>query len=148
VRKISVGNLVKRWWVVLIALAVVGVAAFAVVRLHGIFGSHYSTSAGSAFANEIVPFNPKHVVLDVFGPPGAVATINYLDVNAQPQHADGVTLPWSYDITTTEPAVFVNVVAQGNSDSIGCRISIDGVVKDERTVNTMNAYAYCLDKSG
>ncbi len=117
-------------------------------RLHGIFGSHYSTSTGSAFSNEIVPFNPKHVVLEVFGPPGAVATINYLDVNAQPQHVDGVTLPWSYDITTTEPAVFVNVVAQGNSDSIGCRISIDGVVKDERTVNTMNAYAYCLDKSG
>ena len=147
-RKISVGSLVKRWWVVLIAVAVVGVAALAVIRLHGIFGSHYSTSAGSAFANEIVPFNPKHVVLDVFGPPGAVATINYLDVNAQPQHADDVPLPWSYDITTTEPAVFVNVVAQGNSDSIGCRISIDGVVKDERTVNTMNAYAYCLDKSG
>ena len=48
----------------------------------------------------------------------------------------------------TDPAVFINVVAQGNSDSIGCRISIDGVVKDERTVNTMNAYAYCLDKSG
>jgi len=74
VRKISIGSLVKRWWVVLIAVAVVGVAGFAVVRLHGVFGSHYSTSAGSAFANEIVPFNPKHVVLDVFGPPGAVAS--------------------------------------------------------------------------
>jgi hypothetical protein len=77
-----------------------------------------------------------------------VATINYLDVNAVPQHADRVPLPWSYDTTTTEPAVFLNVVAQGDSDSIGCRISIDGVVKDERTVNTTNAYAYCLDKSG
>jgi hypothetical protein len=88
------------------------------------------------------------VLVEVFGPPGAVATINYVDVDAQPQHADGVPLPWSYDTTTTEPAVFLNVVAQGNSDSIGCRISIDGVVKDERTVNTMNAYAYCLDKSG
>ena len=58
------------------------------------------------------------------------------------------TLPWSYDTTTTEPAVFVNVMAQGNSDSIGCRITINDVVKDERTVNTMNAYTYCLDKSG
>ena len=133
---------------VLIAVAVVGVAGFGVYRLHGIFGSHYNTSTASAFSNEIVPFNPKHVVLDVFGPPGSVATINYLDVNAQPQHVDGATLPWSYDITTTEPAVFLNVVAQGDSDSIGCRISIDGVVKDERTVNTVNAYAYCLDKSG
>ena len=132
----------------LIAVAVVGVAGFCVYRLHGIFGSHYNPSTASAFSNEIVPFNPKHVVLDVFGAPGSVATINYLDVNAQPQHVDGVTLPWSYDITTTEPAVFVNVMAQGNGDFLGCRISIDGVVKDERTVNTMNAYAFCLDKSG
>jgi hypothetical protein len=132
----------------LVAVAVVAVASFGVYRLHGIFGSHYNPSTASGFANEIVPFNPKHVVVEVFGPPGAVATINYLDVNAQPQHADGVTLPWSYDATTTEPAVFLNVVAQGDSESLGCRISIDGVVKDERTVNTMNAYAYCLDKSG
>ncbi|WP_414687815.1 MmpS family transport accessory protein [Mycobacterium sp.] len=132
----------------LIAVAVVGVAGFCVYRLHGIFGSHYSTSTASAFSNAIVPFNPKHVVVEVFGPPGSVATINYLDVNVQPQHVDDVPLPWSYDATTTDAAVFINVVAQGNSDSIGCRISIDGEVKDERTVNTMNAYAYCLDKSG
>ena len=45
-------------------------------------------------------------------------------------------------------AVFANVVAQGDSDSIGCRIIIDGVVKDERTVNKVNAYTFCLDKSG
>jgi len=41
--------------------------------------------------------------------------------------------------------VFANIVAQGDSDSIGCRIIIDGAVKDERSVN---AYTFCLDKSG
>ncbi len=147
-RGISIGRLLTRRWMLLVAVAVVAVAGFSVYRLHGIFGSHNTTSTASAFSNEIVPFNPKHVVLDVFGAPGTVATINYLDVNAQPQRVDDATLPWSYDITTTQPAVFVNVVAQGNSDSIGCRITIDGVVKDERSVNTMNAYTYCLDKSG
>jgi hypothetical protein len=90
----------------------------------------------------------SNVVLEVFGAPGAVATINYLDVNAAPQRVDDAALPWSYDITTTQPAVFTNVVAQGNSDSIGCRIIIDGAVKDERSVNTMNAYTFCMDKSG
>jgi Mycobacterium membrane protein len=50
-------------------------------------------------------------------------------------------------ISTTEPAVFANIVAQGDSDSIGCRI-INGAVKDERSVNTLNAYTFCLDKSG
>lgn len=132
----------------LVAVAVIGAAGFGVYRLHGIFGSHNTTSTAGGFSNEIVPFNPKHLVLEVFGPPGTVASINYLDVNAQPQRVNDTALPWSYDVTTTEPAVFANVVAQGNSDSIGCRISIDGVVKDERTVNTVNAYTYCLDKSG
>jgi hypothetical protein len=132
----------------LVAIVVVAVAGFAVYRLHGIFGSHDVTSTPSGGANEIVPFNPKHVVLEVFGPPGTVATITYLDVNAQPQRADAVTLPWAYDTTTTQPAVLVDVQAQGNSDSIGCRIKIDDAVKDEKTVNTLNAYTSCLDKSG
>jgi hypothetical protein len=132
----------------LVAVVVVVLAGFAVYRLNGIFASQDVTSTPSGSANEVAPFNPKHVVLEVFGPPGTVATITYLDVNTQPQRADAVTLPWAYDTTTTQPAVFVNVQAQGNSDSIGCRIKIDDVVKDERTVNTLNAYAYCLDKSG
>ena len=88
------------------------------------------------------------MVLEVFGPPGTVATITYLDVNAQPQRVDDAPLPWAYDTTTTQPAVFVNVSAQGDSDSIGCRIKINDVVKDERTVNRLNAVTYCLDKSG
>ncbi len=40
--------------------------------------------------------------------PGAVATINYLDVDAQPQRVDDATLPWSHTITTTDPSVFAN----------------------------------------
>ena len=133
---------------ILVAIAVVVVAGFAVYRLHGIFASHDVTSTPSGTGNDIVPFNPKHVVMEVFGPPGTVATITYLDVNAQPQRVDAVALPWAYDTTTTQPAVFVNVSAQGNSNSIGCRIKIDNVVKDERSVNTLNAFTYCLDKSG
>jgi flagellar basal body-associated protein FliL len=132
---------------ILVAVVVLAVAAFAVYRLHGMFASDNVTATPND-SNSIVPFNPKHVVLEVFGPPNTVATITYLDVDAQPQRADAVTLPWSYDTTTTLPAVVVNVQAQGNSDSIGCRIKIDDAVKDERTVNTANAYTYCLDKSG
>jgi hypothetical protein len=147
VQGISVSSLVRRWWIVLVTVAVVAIAGFSVYRLHGIFGSHNSASAASGISNEIVPFNPKSVILEVFGPPGTVATINYMDVNAAPQRVDNTTLPWSHTITTTEPAVFANVVAQGDSDSIGCRITVNGVVKDERSVNNVNAYTFCLDKS-
>jgi hypothetical protein len=137
-----------RRWMLLVAVLVVALAGFAVYRLNGAFGSHDVTSTPSGAANDIVPFNPKHVVMEVFGGPGTVATITYLDVNAQPQRVDHAALPWAYDTTTTQPAVFVNVSAQGDTDSISCRIRIDDVVKDERTVNTLNAYTYCLDKSG
>jgi hypothetical protein len=133
---------------VLVTVLVVALAAFGIYRLHGIFGSHTNTSANSGLSNEIVPFNPKQVVLEVFGAPGAVATINYLDVNAQPQQVKDAPLPWSFTITTTEPAVIGNVVAQGNGDILGCRITVNGEVKDQRTVNKVDAYTFCLDKSG
>ncbi len=133
---------------VLIAVVVVTLAGFAVYRLHGAFGSHRNSSSDSGVSNEIVPFNPKSVVYEVFGAPGATATINYQDVHAAPQRVDNVPLPWSYTITTTDPAVIANLVAQGNGNTLGCRIVVNGVVKDERTVNELNAYTFCLDKSG
>lgn len=147
-QRVSLIRRLGQRWMVLVAIVVLLVAGFVVNRLHGIFASHDVTSTPSGSVNDIVPFNPKHVVIEVFGPPGTVATITYLDVNAQPQRADDVALPWAYDTTTTQPAVFVNVQAQGDSSSIGCRIKIDDVIKDERTVNTLNAYTSCLDKSG
>jgi Mycobacterium membrane protein len=144
----SLGRSLSRRWMVIVAIIVVAIAGFTVYRLNGIFGSKDVVSTPSGADNNIVPFNPKHVVMEVFGPPGTIATITYLDVDAQPQRADNVALPWAYDKTTTLPAVFVNIAAQGNSDSIGCRIKVDDVVKDERVSNTLNAYIYCLDKSG
>jgi MmpS family membrane protein len=133
---------------VLVAVLVFVAAGFGVYRLHGMFGSHHTGSAAEGISNEIVPFNPKHVVLEVFGTPGAVATINYLDVDAQPQQVVDAPLPWSFTLTSTEPAIVGNVVAQGNANTLGCRIIVNGVVKDERTVNAVNAYTFCLDKSG
>jgi hypothetical protein len=132
----------------LVAVVIVAIAAFSVYRLHGIFGAQHNTPSADAGLNAIVPFNPKQVVLEVFGAPGNVATINYLDVDASPRQVLNASLPWSYTITTTQPAVVANVVAQGNGNSIGCRITVNGVVKDERTVREVNAYTFCLDKSG
>ncbi|OBH17186.1 transport acessory protein MmpS [Mycolicibacter terrae] len=136
---------------VIVAVVVFAVAAFCVYRLHGIFGSGDTTSTRSDAVDEIVPFNPKDVVYEVFGAPGAsgaTATINYLDVNAAPQQVIDAPLPWRYQATTTEPAVIADLRAQGNGDTLGCRIFIDGELKDERIVNTVSAYTFCLDKSG
>ncbi|BBY81151.1 transport acessory protein MmpS [Mycolicibacterium pulveris] len=145
--QVSVRGLIMRGWLLLVAVIVVAVAGFSVYRLHGMFGSHHDESIDSDISSEITPFNPKEVVLEVFGTPGAVATINYLDVNAAPHQVVDATLPWSYTIRTTQPAVIANVVAQGDNAFIGCRINVNGVVTDERVVNRVAAYTFCLDKS-
>jgi hypothetical protein len=147
VNRIPFTTVVRRWWVVLVVAVVVAVASFCVYRLHGIFGSHNNTSAGAGIADQTEPFNPKHITLEVFGDPGAVATINYVDISVQPRQVLNAALPWSLTMVTTQPGAFSNLVAQGNSDSLGCRITVDGEVKDERIVNEVNAYTFCLVKS-
>jgi len=143
-----IGRLLARHWALLVAIAVVALAAFAVYRLQGAYGSHDNTSTPGGAADQIVPFNPKRVTLEVFGAPGATATITYLDVDARPQRVDNAALPWTYDDTTTTPAVATNIQAQGDGDTLGCRITIDGVVKVERSSDGADAYVFCLDKSG
>jgi MmpS family membrane protein len=138
---------VKRARMPLAILVLVAIAGFAVYRLHGIFGVHPATSAVGARADDIKPFNPKRVTLEVFGAAGTVADINYLDVNAAPQRVDGAGLPWTYSVSTTAPAVSVNVVAQGDGEVIGCRITVNGDVKAERTVEGINPQTFCLVKS-
>jgi hypothetical protein len=142
-----VTSVVKRVWIALIVVAIVAVAGFCVYRLRGIFGVHDYGSVSRTISDDIKPFNPKHVIYEVFGPAGTVASINYLDVTAQPQRIDDVTLPWSLSATTTQPAVSVNVVAQGDSDQIGCRIIVNGVVKDERSATGLNAQTFCVVKA-
>jgi hypothetical protein len=100
-QRVSIGRWAQRHWMVLFVVLVIAVAGSAAYQLNGIFGSLDVASTPSNAANEIVSFNPKHVVIEVFGAPGAVATITYLDVDAQPKRVDHTSLPWSYDTTTT-----------------------------------------------
>lgn len=139
-------RLIRRGWVPMVMVVVVAVGAFTVSRLHGVFGSDMY-HPDTANADAIVQFNPKRVLYEIFGPAGTVADINYLDAEAQPHRVDAVTLPWSLMLVTTLTAVSANVVAQGNSDSIGCRITVNGQAREERSVDAHNAQTFCLVKS-
>jgi len=139
-------KLAKRTWVLLVIVLVVVIAAFCVDRFRGFFGRTELTRPGAGLVNDPEPFNPKEVRYEIFGT-GTVATINYLDLDAQPQKAENVPLPWTLDLTTTAPAASPNIVAQSDGGSISCRITVDGVVKDERSTDGVNAQTFCLVKS-
>jgi Mycobacterium membrane protein len=139
-------KLAKRTWVVLVILLVVVIAAFCVDRFRGFFGQTELTRPGAGLVNDPEPFNPKEVKYEIFGT-GTVATINYLDLDAQPQKVVNTSLPWTLTLTTTAPAASPNIVAQSDGGSISCRITVDGVVKDERTTDGVNAQTFCLVKS-
>lgn len=140
-------HLLRRVWLPVVIVIVVAIAGFGVYRLHGVFGKTETTRPGSGLANDTKPFNPKTVVYEIYGPPGTVATINYLDLDATPQIVRDVTLPWSLTLTTTAPAASANIVAQGDSDNISCRITVNGELKDEKTSTGVNAQTFCLVKS-
>ena len=146
-RGFTIFRVLRRLWIPLLVLVVIAAGGFVVSRLHGIFGSDKRPSYADTKVNDSKPFNPKHLTYEVFGSPGTVATISYFDVNAEPQHIEGASLPWSLDFAITETSAVGSVVAQGDSDNIGCRIIVDGEVKTERTSNQVNAFTSCLLKS-
>jgi hypothetical protein len=147
VSRVSLGRVLRKQWTIIVAVVVVALVVFSVVRLHGIFGSNNAVSRPSADTLENTGYNPKRVLFEVFGSPGSVATINFLDEKAQPQRVDDTPLPWSHTLTTDDPTLFADLRAQGDATPITCRITVNGIVKDERSSSNVNGYIACLDKS-
>ncbi|EID10538.1 membrane transporter [Mycobacterium xenopi RIVM700367] len=137
----------KRAWIPLIVVVAVTIGGIAVVRLRGVFGSDEVFRWRGSGSGVIESINIKHVTYEVFGPIDTAGIVSYLNERAQPEEANFTSLPWTYTVTTTTPAVIANVVVQGNSDSIGCRITVDGEVKDEQSSTDHHAQAFCLVKA-
>ncbi len=138
-------GILKRLWIPLVVVLAVALGGFAVDRLHGIFP--LTSSSKPDLRSKTPPYATKSATYEILGPPGTVGVVNWMDENAQPQRADFTTLPWSHTITARLPGIFAYVVAQGDSDYIGCRITVDGKLVDEQHTNERDAQISCLDKS-
>lgn len=137
----------KRAWVPLVVVVAVLLGGGAVSRLRGVFGSDAIFSATGGGAEPLEPSHLKRVTYEVYGPSDTAGRVSYLDAKAQPEQANFTGLPWTFTITTTVPAVLASVVAQGNSDNIGCRITVNGEVKDDKPSAGHHAQTSCLVKA-
>jgi hypothetical protein len=145
VKAIPWGRLLKKVWIPLVLMVVLAVSGLVVSRLHRQFASA-DLNAGAGAGIEIVPFNPKIMVYEVYGSPGTNAQISYFDADAN-VHVITATLPWSITLSTLLPTVSANLMARTDGDQIGCRVTVDGTVREEQSATGINAQTYCLVKS-
>lgn len=138
-------RVMKHAWIPLVLVVVLAVSGLVVSRLHRMFGSE-DLNANAGAGIEIVQFNPKVLVYDVYGPPGATAQISYFDPDAK-VHQLIAPLPWSITLSTTLPTVSANLMAQGDGSDIGCRVTVNGTVREEKSANGIKPQTYCLVKS-
>jgi hypothetical protein len=146
VKAISISGALKRAWIPLLLIAVLSVSTLAVTRLHKVFASQ-DLNANSGAGIKIVQFNPKVVKYEIFGAPGSTANINYWDADANTHQINDAALPWSYTVSTTLPTVSANIMAQTDGGYIGCRITVDGELREHQSSDGHNAQTFCLVKS-
>lgn len=139
------GRALKHAWIPLLLIVVLAVSGLVVSRLHKMFASE-NLNAGAGAGIEIVQFNPKVMVYDVYGSPGTTAQISYFDPDAN-VHLLTAPLPWSITLSTTLPTVSANLMAQTDGDEIGCRVTVNGTVREEQSASGVHAQTYCLVKS-
>ncbi|MEZ0365139.1 MmpS family transport accessory protein [Mycobacterium sp. pUA109] len=145
VKRSTVASKVTAVWIPCAALLAGALGVVGVYNLHGIFGSNYRNT--NAPTDQIVSVNKKDVIYELFGPERSSGMISYLDEHAQPHKSSFTSLPWSLTITTTATSVIADIFAQGDAQPLGCRITINGVVRDEQSSDGVDAATFCLVKS-
>lgn len=143
----AIGAITKRMWLPLVVTLAAAAGAIAVINLRGAFGSDEIFQWDGSGSAPIASINEKRVVYEVFGSDGSTGGISYLNEQTQPVQSSFTALPWSHTMTTTNPAVIGNLVAQGDGEAIGCRITVNGDVKDEQLATGHHAQVFCLVKA-
>ena len=125
-------GLLKRFWVAAVIVLALVAAVSVVGRLRTFFDSDKPYIGASLPADNIKPINTKRVTYQIVGPADASGRVSYLDVNGKTIEASFTELPWSVTVSTTDPGVLANVVAQGDTAALGCRILVDDKLVAER----------------
>lgn len=137
---------VNRAWVPVVVTVAALLGTLAVVELREAFGADEIYRWDGSGSRVIESINNKQLRYEVFGPAAASGAVSYLNREAQPEQASFTGLPWTLEMSTTSPSVIGNVVAQGDGDTIGCRITVNGAVKDEQFATGHHAQVFCLVK--
>lgn len=142
----SVGRTVlARAWMPLVAVIAVGLGAVGMWNVHQFSAPPPVITVNGPAAPE--QSTPKYLTYEVFGSAGGGGMLVYLDIDGHPHQVDLTTLPWSHTETTTLTVVSGSVSAQVHGGQVGCRMLVNGVVRDEQSDDHGDAHVMCRVKS-
>jgi hypothetical protein len=142
----SVGRVVlERAWLPLVAVIAVSVGAVCMWKVHQSSAPGPVIAVNGPQAPE--EFTPKQLTYELFGDLGSGGMLVYVDLDAHPHRVDIAELPWSHSETTTLTVVSGSISAQVKGGQVGCRMLVNGVVRDEQSATRENADVTCRVKS-
>ena len=129
----------------LVAVVAVGVGAVGMWKVHQMSApAPVITVNGPAAPPE---FNLKRLTYELSGSVGQGGMLVYLDIDGHPHQVNLTTLPWSHTETTTLTVVSGSISAQVHGGQLGCRMLVNGVVRDEQSDTHGDAHVRCMVKS-
>ena len=134
---------ISKLWLPAVVLVVIAIVGYGVNTVRHLNEAITNPPAASAIPATVVQINPKNVTYEVFGSLGGGGKVTYADLNSQPIEVTLASLPWSHSETTMASSASLSLVAQVDGDSVGCRILVDGQVRDEQSVSHEGAAVAC-----
>jgi hypothetical protein len=130
-------------WLPVVLLVVAAVVGYGVNKVRHLSDAISYPPVTSSIPATVVQINPKNVTYEVFGDLGSGGKVVYADLNSKPVEVTLTSLPWSHSETTMSPSATLSLVTQVNGSSLGCRIIVNGEVRDEQSVSHEGAAVAC-----
>ena len=142
----SVGrDVLGRAWLPLVAVVALGVGGVGMWKVHEASAPGPVIAVNGPQAPE--EFTPKQLTYELFGSLGDGGMLDYIDIDGHPHKVDLTSLPWSHTETTTLTVVSGSISAQVHGGQVGCRMLVNGVVRDEQSATRQDADVTCRVKS-
>lgn len=129
----------------LVAVVALSVGAVGMWKVHQFSAPPPVITVNSPAAPEQT--TPKRLTYELSGSVGDGGMLVYLDVDGHPHRVDLATLPWTHTETTTLTVVSGSISAQVHGGQLGCRMLVNGVVRDEQSDTHGDAHVMCRVKS-
>ena len=129
----------------LVAVVVVGVGLISMYKVHQFSEPEPVITVLGPQAPE--QFNVKRLTYEVFGSAGRGGKLVYVDIDGHPHPVDITVLPWSHTESTTLTVASGSISVHVRGGQVGCRMLVDGVVRDQQSGDHPDADVECRVKS-